>query len=716
MSIFKNKKRIMTIAAAFSLGCFLLSTNSVKAETGFQTNPDGSKFYQKVDGTIAIGWTKIDNSWYYFEPATGVQVTGWKQIGDSWYYLDPKNEGKMKTGWFNESGALWYYLSNGDFGPEGTMLTGTYNIENQELTFKSNGQLLIQQGWYTMNGNELYFYDSNTAAKAYEKIDDTYVNGYGGKRISAMAKGIDISRYQNQTQPIDWKQVVEDDIEFVMVGPNYIYNPKHLQYFHDNLKGATNSGLDVGVYLYSYATTPKEAQEEAFALLEQIKGYPINFPVAYDLEDACQKKLTKQERTDLVKAFCEVVQQAGYHPALYASKSWLTSMVDMSQLKKYDVWVAQYNYMTTYGGNYTMWQCSSTAQVDGILGNVDMNMLYKDYAASITTRYAANDGFIKGTTGEVFYLVNNKRTTGWKEIGTDKYYFQSGGAMKTGLLEYEGNTYYFNEEGKMIKDDFVTVDGKTYYFSPSGAMSIGLHMGWNEIDGIWYYVEYEGNAKGFRYINGRWYFFDDAGKMKTGWNFIDEKWYYFDTVNGDMKMGWIRPSSHLWYYMDLENGIMQTGWIQVKGKKYYLSGSGAMQTGWQLLEEKWYYFEPLNGDMMTGWVRMGNGRWYYLNPENGIMQTGWIFDGENYYYLDESGEMLYNVTVDGYELNSLGACMKPDEALIEKVNNKEISKYINSLSNSSYLKDVNVIMRDFMTAKKAGEIIRLNYYKEITKE
>lgn len=52
----------------------------------------------------------------------------------------------------------------------------------------------------------------------------------------------------------------------------------------------------------------------------------------------------------------------------------------------------------------------------------------------------------------------------------------------------------------------------------------------------------------------------------------------------------------------------------------------------------------------------------------------------------------------------------------EKVGDKKISAYINSLSNSSLLADVNVIMRDFMTAKKTGEIIRLNYYKEIMKE
>ncbi|MBQ4521529.1 MAG: hypothetical protein IJA10_01070 [Lachnospiraceae bacterium] len=669
MSILKHKKRFLTVAAAFSLGCVLLSNNGVRAETGFQTNPDGTRFYQKVDGTIATGWAQINNDWYYFDPVTGIQVTGWKFINDNWYYMDPGNEGKMKTGWFNESGAFWYYLSDGQYGPEGAMLTGTYYIEEQELTFKPNGQLFIQQGWYTMNGNELYFYDSNTAAKAYEKIDGAYVNGYGGKRISAMAKGIDISRYQNQTKAIDWTQVVEDDIEFVMVGPNYIYNPKHLQYFHKNLKGATDSGLDVGVYLYSYATTPKEAQDEAFALLEQIKGYPINFPVAYDLEDACQKKLTKQERTDLVKAFCEVIRQAGYQPALYASKTWLTTMVDMSQLSQYDIWVAQYNHRTTYGGSYTMWQCSSTAQVDGIQGNVDMNMLYKDYSASLTKRYAANDGFVKGITGEVFYLVNNKRLTGWQEIGGAKYYFQTGGVMHTGLLEYEGNSYYFSEDGKMVADSFVTIDGKTYYFSPSGAMSIGLHMGWNEIEDVWYYVEYTGNAKGWRYINGKWYFFDSEGKMQTGWELIKDKWYYLDAVNGDMKTGWIRPGSYTWYYMDPVNGDMKTGWTEVKGKKYFLDlTSGAMKTNWQLLEDKWYYFDAINGDMKTGWVRPGSTIWYYMNLENGTMETGWIFDGKNYYYLDSEGRMQCNTTVEGYELNAFGACTNPDTGLEEIVN------------------------------------------------
>lgn len=658
------------MAAAFSLGCVLLSNSGVKAQTGFQTNSDGSRFYEKVDGSLAAGWEKIQNDWYYFDPATGIQITGWKFINDRWYYMDPKNDGKMKTGWFNESGALWYYLSQNEDGPLGSMVTGPQYIEGQNLTFKPNGQLVIQQGWYTMNGNDLYFYNDTTAAKAYAKIDEYYVNGFGGKRISALAKGIDISRYQNQDQAIDWNKVVNDDVEFVMVGPNYIFNPKHLSYFHENLKGATNSGMDIGVYLYSYATTPQEAQEEAFALLEQIKGYPINFPVAYDLEDPCQKALTKQERTNLVKAFCEVVRQSGYQPALYASKSWLSTMVDMNQLAGYDVWVAQYNTKTTYGGNYSMWQCSSTSQVDGIKGNVDMNMLYKDYSAVLDKRYAANDGFIKSFTGEVYYLSNNKRLKGWQEIEGNKYYFEAGGAMHTGWMEYEGNKYYFSGDGKMVRDSFATIDGKTYYFSPSGAMSMGLHMGWNQIDNIWYYVEYNGNAKGWRNIKEKWYYFDTEGKMMTGWQFIKGKWYYLDAVNGDMKTGWIRPGAYTWYYLDPVNGDMKTGWNEIKGKKYYLDeNSGAMKTGWLLQEDKWYYFDPTNGDMRTGWVRSGSS-WYYQNPEDGVMMTGWINDGKHYYYLDGDGRMASNTSVEGYALNASGACTNPDAALEELVKKK----------------------------------------------
>lgn len=667
MSILKNKIRFLTVTAAFSLGCVLLSNSGIKAETGFKTNSDGTKVYEKIDGSMATGWMQLDNDWYYFDPVTGIQITGWKFINGNWYYMDPNNEGKMKTGWFNEAGALWYYLSDDETGTLGAMLTGSQYIEGQELNFMPNGQLEIQQGWYTMNGNELYYYDSNTAAKAYEKIDNTYVNGYGGKRISAMAKGIDISRYQNQTQPIDWNQVVEDDIEFVMVGPNYIYNPKHLEYFHNNLKGATDSGLDLGVYLYSYATTKKEAQEEAFALLEQIKGYPINFPVAYDLEDACQKSLTKQERTDLVKAFCEVVRQAGYQPALYASKSWLTTMVDVKQLSQYDIWVAQYNTVTTYGGNYSMWQCSSKAQVDGIKGNVDMNMLYKDYSKSLAKKYTADDGFIKGVTGEVFYLANNKRLTGWQEINGEYYYFQSSGAMHTGWLESGESTYYFSEDGKMVRDAVVTIEGKTYYFSPNGARANGLHMGWNQVENHWYYIEYSGNAKGWRYINGKWYFFDSEGKMQTNWKFVDDKWYYLDAVNGDMKTGWIYQGA-VWYYLDPVNGDMKTGWNEVKGKKYYLDiESGAMKTRWLLLGEDWYYLDALNGDMRIGWIRSG-ADWYYMNPEDGVMETEWIFDGKNYYYLDSEGRMYYSTVVEGYELNGSGACVNPDDALKEKVN------------------------------------------------
>ena len=54
-------------------------------------------------------------------------------------------------------------------------------------------------------------------------------------------------------------------------------------------------------------------------------------------------------------------------------------------------------------------------------------------------------------------------------------------------------------------------------------------------------------------MDGVWYYFDQEGKMATGWQEIDDSWYYLGT-----------------------SGDMQTGWQYIGGKCYYFYGNGSM--------------------------------------------------------------------------------------------------------------------------------------------
>ena len=132
--------------------------------------------------------------------------------------------------------------------------------------------------------------------------------------------------------------------------------------------------------------------------------------------------------------------------------------------------------------------------------------------------------------------------------------------------------------------------------------------------------------------NKKWYYYDQNGKMKTGWVLYYGKWYYLDK-SGVMKTSWIKDKNH-WYYLD-HTGAMKTGWVKDKNKWYYLQSSGEMQTGW-VFDNKWYYLDN-NGVMKTGWVKDKN-KWYYLE-NSGAMKTGWVKDNNTWYYLDKSGAM-----------------------------------------------------------------------------
>lgn len=139
----------------------------------------------------------------------------------------------------------------------------------------------------------------------------------------------------------------------------------------------------------------------------------------------------------------------------------------------------------------------------------------------------------------------------------------------------------------------------------------------------------------------------DGKNSKPGWKLIESKWYYYDHAD-KVKTGWVKDGA--WYYLD-ESGVMKTGWQKVNGTWYYLDNSGAMQTGWIDQGGSWYYLND-SGAMQTGWVNQGD-TWYYLD-NSGTMKTGWFQVEYKWYYSYPSGALAVNTTIDGYAVNADG--------------------------------------------------------------
>lgn len=218
-----------------------------------------------------------------------------------------------------------------------------------------------------------------------EKEDEFFVYKDGeGEVISK--KGIDVSKFQGE---IDWKLVKEDGVEFAILRAGYrgYGNGKLVldEMFMENLEGTKAQNIDIGVYFYSQATSKEEAVEEAEMVIEALRGYDVTYPVVLDTElpsgdGARTDGLTNEERTEYILAFCEIIEEAGYIPMVYSNVNWFILKTDYKALSKYDIWLANYDSQPYFPYDFQMWQYSEKGQVNGIEGDVDLNICFKDYS------------------------------------------------------------------------------------------------------------------------------------------------------------------------------------------------------------------------------------------------------------------------------------------------------------------------------------------------
>ena len=202
-------------------------------------------------------------------------------------------------------------------------------------------------------------------------------------------RGIDVSEWQKE---IDWKKVAASGVEFAIIRATH--GLKQDVYFETNIKGALDAGIPVGVYCCSYATDREGIIEEAAYFLATIKPWKasITYPAVLDAEMSNQFLLGKEKVTDMMLRFCEAVRENGYTPMVYTNCNWLNNVVDKPLLAGagIDVWVSWPRNATNFEGKgvdgvtkheHTMWQFSCIGNVDGIAGNVDLDVSYVDYSA-----------------------------------------------------------------------------------------------------------------------------------------------------------------------------------------------------------------------------------------------------------------------------------------------------------------------------------------------
>ena len=202
---------------------------------------------------------------------------------------------------------------------------------------------------------------------------------YTGEGYRCMT-GIDVSEHQYD---IDWQQVAADGIEFAIIRTGYrgytsggLYEDK---YFRQNMEGALNAGLQVGVYFFSQATSRREAHEEAAYVLEQIKDYHVTLPVVFDMEILGENyrtyNMSRRTLYGATCAFCEDIKAAGYEPMIYMTQYLGYQKYTLRELSDYGFWFAEYYVdYPSFIYDIDIWQYSDTGSVAGISGNVDLDV------------------------------------------------------------------------------------------------------------------------------------------------------------------------------------------------------------------------------------------------------------------------------------------------------------------------------------------------------
>lgn len=189
--------------------------------------------------------------------------------------------------------------------------------------------------------------------------------------------GLDVSKWQGD---INFQKVRDAGVEFVFIRigtqkgikGEYVIDPK----FEQNIKGFQSVGIPVGVYFYTYASSLKEAEQDAKWVIKQLKPYKIELPVVYDWENwSFYQEFNKSfyNLTQMANKYMSTLEKAGYKAMLYSSKNYLEKVWLPT---KYPVWLAHYTEQTTYEGDYYVWQLCSDGRVDGIYGDVDINVMY----------------------------------------------------------------------------------------------------------------------------------------------------------------------------------------------------------------------------------------------------------------------------------------------------------------------------------------------------
>lgn len=291
-------------------------------------------------------------------------------------------------------------------------------------------------------------------------------------KSSSNLEVIDVSHYQGK---IDWPAVKADGVAGAFIKATEGKSGIDLK-FSSNATGATAAGLEQGFYHYAHPEL-NSALVEAAHFAKTVKGFKADFPHALDVEGQASK-IGAEALTVWCVAWLKEVERLTGHPAMiYSGGSFARSYLGKA-LGKWSLWIAHYGATTPMSNNtWSQWaafQYSDAGHVDGIAGNVDMNVMEKAFF----DRYAGVQGIPQPTADDTIKVVVNDKLVAYGRNIDGHVYLplrQLGEALGVPVDWLEAKPYV---NGKLVTE-FELIGSLTYVGLRSAAELLGGTVAWD---------------------------------------------------------------------------------------------------------------------------------------------------------------------------------------------------------------------------------------------
>ena len=200
--------------------------------------------------------------------------------------------------------------------------------------------------------------------------------------MSNIRKGIDVSEWQKE---IDWEKV-KPQIDFAIIRLG-LGKSQPDAYAQRNISECSRLGIPYGLYWFSYACTVEMAKAEAeqvMALMREYGAKPalgVWFDWEYDSRNYAARQgidVSNALLRSMAVTFCDTLAEGGHKAGIYANGDYIKHHYGQALIGTYPLWFA---YLADKPGREVMLhQYSWSGRIDGIRGNVDLDIWYPDEA------------------------------------------------------------------------------------------------------------------------------------------------------------------------------------------------------------------------------------------------------------------------------------------------------------------------------------------------